>query len=313
MIKELIHRYAKELNIPAVGIAPWPLPAEARDFLYEEDPCPFTAAHIEDRLHATNLIHPQSAIVCLLPYYKAYEGLCNLSRYTWAKDYHLVMADYLRRFIDKLKETYPDAEYEIHCDTSPLSDRYIAYLAGLGFYGRNNCFINPTWGSYVVIGTIMTSLAIEPDQPSSSSCLGCDACIKACLGQSIGRDTFDYKTCKSYLTQKKGALTEKEIQIISKSSLLFGCDRCQEVCPHNRCLVDTPIPEFQTIEPYLDPAPLESMTNRIFKATYGDRAFSWRGKKILLRNQTYVDGSYKNRMDKQKERVPLQERERDSQ
>ena len=58
MIKELIHRYAKELNIPAVGIAPWPLPAEARDFLYEEDPCPFTAARIEDRLQATNLIHP---------------------------------------------------------------------------------------------------------------------------------------------------------------------------------------------------------------------------------------------------------------
>ena len=55
--------------------------------------------------------------------------------------------------------------FSIHCDTSPLADRYMAYLAGLGFYGRNKCFINPTWGSYIVIGTVLTTLEFEPNTP----------------------------------------------------------------------------------------------------------------------------------------------------
>ena len=291
MMKETIRQYANELNIPAIGFTSWPLPEEARDFLYEENPCPFTAATVDERLAASQLANPRSAIVCLLPYYKAYEGFCNLSRYTWAQDYHLVMADYLTRFIEKLKESYPNEEYEIHCDTSPLADRYVAYLAGLGFYGKNDCFINPIWGSYVVIGTIMTSLSIEPDQPSTESCLGCNACIRQCLGQCLGGDRFHYETCKSYLTQKKGDLSPEEVAIIAKSPLLFGCDRCQEVCPHNQNIPETPIPEFQTIEPVLDVEGLEAMTNRQFKEAYGHRAFSWRGKKILLRNQEYIDES----------------------
>ena len=61
---------------------------------------------------------------------------------------HLVVTDYLQRLVDELKTTAPDASFSIHCDTSPLADRYMAYLAGLGFYGKNKCFItNPTWGS----------------------------------------------------------------------------------------------------------------------------------------------------------------------
>lgn len=298
MMKDKIKQYANELNIPAIGFAAWPLPKEARDFLYEEDPCPFVAADVDERLNATKLSNPQSAIVCLLPYYKAYEGPWNISKYTWGQDYHLVMADYLNRLIKRLREEYPQEEYEIHCDTSPLSDRYIAYLAGLGFYGKNNCFINPTWGSYTAIGTIMTSLKIEPDQPSQESCLGCNACIQHCLGQCIGEDSFSYHTCKSWLTQKKGDLTPEEIAIIAKTPLIFGCDRCQEVCPHNKGIPDTPIPEFQHIQPFVDLAAIESMTNKEFKAAYGHRAFSWRGKKILLRNQAYIDGSYKDK-DKQ--------------
>ena len=102
-------------------------------------------------------------------------------------------------------------------------------------------------------------------------------------------DEFNYATCKSYLTQKKGDLTDDEQAIIKKSPLVFGCDVCQEVCPHNKDLPTTPIIEFQSIEPYVDIPELESMTNKEFKAKYGHRAFSWRGKKILIRNQEYIN------------------------
>ncbi len=284
-----LHDLCKELHIYEVGVAPWPLPDNAKDILYESEPCPFTAAHIEDRLLGTSEFIPKSAIVCLFPYYVDHKSRSNLARYTWATDYHLVINEYLEKLIKKLQKINTSAQFSIHCDTSPLADRYMAYLAGLGFYGKNNCFISTKWGSYVVIGTILTTLELEPNMPLNQSCMECNRCIKACLGQCLGHDEFKYDTCKSYLTQKKGDLTKEEKTIISKTPLVFGCDVCQEVCPHNRDIPTTPIPEFQQIEPFIEINELEALTNKEFKAKYGNRAFAWRGKKILMRNQTIIE------------------------
>lgn len=284
-----LQKICKELHIPVVGIAPWPLPADAQNILYESNPCPFTTADVAERTRGPEDFEPHSAIVCLFPYYVNYTGPANVSRYTWAKDYHLVINDYLTRLVNELSILEPSAQFSIHCDTSPLADRYMAYLAGLGFYGRNKCFINPAWGSYIVIGTVLTTLELEPDTPSTESCIGCNRCITSCLGQCLGNNEFSYATCKSYLTQKKGDLTDTERTIIGKTPLIFGCDVCQEVCPHNKNLPTTPIVEFQSIEPVVDTAELKSLTNKEFKAKFGHRAFSWRGKKILIRNHEIID------------------------
>lgn len=284
-----LQEFCKELHIYEFGIAPWPLPENAKTILYETNPCPFTAADVEERLQGTTEFTPKSAIVCLFPYYVEHNGPSNLSRYTWGADYHLVINEYLEKLIEKLQKMNTSAQFSIHCDTSPLADRYMAYLAGLGFYGKNNCFISPKWGSYVVIGTILTTLEFEPNTPLEQSCMSCNRCITACLGQCLGHDEFKYDTCKSYLTQKKGDLTNEEKTIIKKTPLVFGCDVCQEVCPHNQSIPATPIPEFQRVEPYIDINELEALTNKEFKAKYGNRAFSWRGKKILMRNQNIIE------------------------
>lgn len=285
-----LQEFCKELHIYEFGIAPWPLPENAKTILYETNPCPFTAADVEERLLGTTEFTPKSAIVCLFPYYVEHTGPSNLSRYTWGTDYHLVINEYLEKLIEKLQKKNTSAQFSKHCDTSPLADRYMAYLAGLGFYGKNNCFISPKWGSYVVIGTILTTLELKPNTPLNQSCMGCNRCITACLGQCLGHEEFKYNTCKSYLTQKKGKLTDQEQHIIAKTPLLFGCDVCQEVCPHNQGIPTTPILEFQQIEPHIDINELEMLTNKEFKAKYGHRAFSWRGKKILLRNQEIIEG-----------------------
>ena len=284
-----LQEICKELNIYEFGVASWPLPENAKSILYESNPCPFTAANVEKRLLGTSLFTPKSAIVCLFPYYVEHKDPSNLSRYTWATDYHLVINEYLKKLIEKLQIMNTDAQFSIHCDTSPLADRYMAYLAGLGFYGKNNCFISPKWGSYVMIGTILTTLELEPNTPLTQSCMGCNRCITACLGQCLGHDEFKFDTCKSYLTQKKGELTSEEEHIIAKTPLVFGCDVCQEVCPHNKDIPTTPIPEFQSVEPYIDIDELYSLTNKEFIAKYGHRAFSWRGKKILMRNQEIIE------------------------
>ena len=284
-----LQQICKELHIYEFGIASWPLPEQARTILFESTPCPFTTADVEARLLGTKQFIPKSAIVCLFPYHVEHKGQSNLSRYTWSTDYHLIINEYLERLIERLQIIDDSAQFSIHCDTSPLADRYMAYLAGLGFYGKNNCFISPKWGSYVVIGTILTTLELEPNAPLEQSCMGCNRCITACLGQCLGHDDFKYNTCKSFLTQKKGELTDEEENILAKTPLVFGCDVCQEVCPHNKDIPTTPIPEFQQIEPYVNIDELEALTNKEFKAKYGRRAFSWRGKKILMRNQEIID------------------------
>lgn len=321
-----IKKLTAQLNIPAFGIAQWPLPESARDFIHTDNPCPFINGTLEERLTGNTAIDAKSAIVCLFPYYVPPDKLQphnaafikdphiasgetdsddiasgviipNLPKYAWAHDYHLVVRDYLMRLGESLRALQPDVEFEVHCDTSPLADRYMAYLAGLGVFGKNRALINPTWGSYTNIGTLLTNLELPVDSPMEGTCLSCNRCVKSCPGQSLGSKEFRYETCKSYLTQKKGELPDAEGSIIQKSPLVWGCDICQDVCPHNRNVPLTPIKEFQHIDPRIEPNLLGPMTNRQFKEAFGHRAFAWRGKATLWRNCQLLAAKAKEKSD----------------
>ena len=100
-----LEELAIQLNIPAVGVASWPLPVEASLHLDTPYPCPFTNGSIEERLQgSTTIASPKSAIVCLFPYYMPREGVTNLARYCWGDDYHVVVRQYLERLVDILRE-----------------------------------------------------------------------------------------------------------------------------------------------------------------------------------------------------------------
>ena len=171
-----------------------------------------------------------------------------------------------------------------------MADRYMAYLAGLGVFGKNRALIHPVWGSYTSIGTLLTSCELDADKPMEGTCLGCNRCVNACTRPNrwaVKNSAFE--TCqKLSYPAKKATCRLMKWPLFEKTPLIWGCDICQEVCPHNRNVPTTPIPEFQTVEPYVNPAELVGLTNKTFKAAYGDRAFSWRGKAVLLRNAGYV-------------------------
>ena len=176
-------------------------------------------------------------------------------------------------------------------DTSPLAERDLAVQAGVGFLGDNGCLINETYGSWCFVGAVLTTVPLTPDQPRNQECLHCGNCSRACPGDCFQSGRYDYRSCKSYLTQKKGELTAEEIAIIQKTPLIFGCDACQDCCPHNARAKETPLPEFrQERIPRLEESTLEAMANRQFREAYGDRSFAWRGKKILLRNLELTTG-----------------------
>ena len=224
----------------------------------------------------------ESAIVCLFPYFCGYtEG--NLSLYARSKDYHTVIKDKLSKVTQYINSLSPDTTCRIFADIGPEIDRQLAFMAGLGFYGKNRMLINDDFGSYFFIGYILADLVLPEDKPLEKSCIGCNRCVEACVGGAIG-DGFTLERCASHISQKKGDLTEGEIAILKKSGLVFGCDMCQRVCPHNS-ITPRPMKEFtEDIINTLLKEDITALSNKEFLSKYKNRAFSWRGKNVLLRN-----------------------------
>lgn len=187
------------------------------------------------------------------------------------------------------EEKYHNEKFHAITDTSPMADRWLAYQAGLGFFGRNHCLIHPKYGSYFTIGAILTTLALPPDTPLAMNCGSCTRCFAACPGKALSHERFNPWRCKSYLTQKKEVLNEEEKNILRKTPLIFGCDECQKCCPFNENAAYSPLPETGADRiPRLERETLEQISNRRFTKEYGEYAFSWRGRPVLLRNMDII-------------------------
>lgn len=279
-MRDLILAKANEAKISAVGICSARVWTELSEKLGKNTPMVTDdrQARIDPFLH---LEGAKSVIVCLFSYKPKCQIKGNLSLYAQGEDYHKVVERKLSAIADILQSHGYQAK--IFCDTGDLCDRHLAYMAGLGFFGKNRFLINEKYGSYTVIGLILTDAELECDKPLNMTCIGCRECIKACPSGALTENGYNPTKCVSYLTQKKGELTEEEKQAIKKSGFVWGCDICQSVCPHNKSAKATDILEFnECLIPSLSADMAES--NRQFKKDYSDRAFSWRGFDVIKRN-----------------------------
>jgi len=294
-LKGILQQFCSTINIEYVGIASSGPYVELEQILrrriennqYTEFEEACLAKRIDPRLTMEDV---QSVIVCLFPYDIGEKAEGNIAKYTYAVDYHTVIKEKLKQIGIFLTEAVPGFRYQAFVDTGPLVDRYMAYLAGVGFYGENGHIITDKYGSYVLIGYMLTNHSFEIDNPLERTCLQCGRCAEACPGQAIlGKFAIDPRRCRSYLTQKKGDLTVTEKSIIKKNKLVFGCDVCQDVCPHNQSNAVTTITEFrENIISNLNYEELLTISNKEFKRKYGNRAFSWRGRKLIVRNFEYL-------------------------
>jgi epoxyqueuosine reductase len=294
-MKEMLRNFCNSIHIECMGIAGigpyWELERILKERIDKGQYTEFEEKDLKKRIDPkVTMENVQSIIVCIFPYYIGELSEANIARYTYGLDYHRVIRDKLETIGNFLKKQLPEFEYKAYVDNGPLVDRYLAYLAGLGFYGINSHIITEKYGSYVAIGYVLTNYPFTVDKPLQRTCLQCGQCSKACPGEIIlGNFAIDPRRCKSYLTQKKGELTADEIKIIKKTNLVFGCDSCQDVCPHNSQIVLSNIREFQeNIVQQLSYEELMSISNKEFSRRYGDRAFSWRGRKLIVRNFEYI-------------------------
>ncbi len=178
-----------------------------------------------------------SVIVVALPYAKGRSepprlGPYKVARYAAGRDYHNVIRKRLRKVEKRIREAGFEARHSV--DTRPVMEREWAQRAGVGFVGKNCCLIVPGVGSHVFLGTIVTTLKLEPDLPMASRCGDCTLCLTNCPTEAfVGPNELDARDCISYLTIESDApIPEKHVPRLE--GWIFGCDACQDVCPYNR-------------------------------------------------------------------------------
>jgi epoxyqueuosine reductase len=161
--------------------------------------------------------------------------LGRIARYAQGKDYHAYIKKRLHVLNDELRILYPGNKFRTFTDTAPVLEREYAHRAGLGWIGKHTLAIHPGLGSYFFLGGTYTTLQLDPlpDQwVPRDHCGTCTRCIDACPTQAITPYSVDARRCISYLTiERLGPIDRSFHEAVG--DWLYGCDVCQEVCPHN--------------------------------------------------------------------------------
>jgi epoxyqueuosine reductase len=212
----------------------------------------------------------------------------KFARYARGNDYHDVMGARLKELLAWLRmQTDEPFDARVYVDTGPLLEREIAQRAGIGWFGKNTMLINTWRGSYFLLGEILTTLELPPDEPAIGGCGTCTKCLDACpTGAIVAPFKVDARKCISYLTiENKGSIPEEFAGKLN--GWVFGCDICQEVCPFNeRRASPTSEPAFQPRETTVGRTlgELAEMTEEEFRVAFKGspvKRAKWRG---LMRN-----------------------------
>jgi len=249
------------------------------------------ARDLEARADASLRLLPGalSVLMVALPYPPELDPLSPepISCYARGRDYHRVLGEKLDALAARAAELFPGVRAKRFVDTAPLLERAFAHAAGLGFWGKNACLINPRLGSFFFLGGLALDRALPADGPLEDlpSCGTCTRCLQACPTHAIPEPMrIDSRLCISYLTiEHRGAYPEPLRKLVG--TRVFGCDVCQAVCPWNEKFAPEGDPAFAP-RPELS-GPLEALYRRIeasFKGTTRDTALPRALKRGFLRN-----------------------------
>jgi epoxyqueuosine reductase len=157
----------------------------------------------------------------------------RIARYALGDDYHEHIKAKLHELADWIRAAVPEAQTRCGVDTAPIAEKELAARAGIGWMGKNTCIINENIGSWLLLGEVITTLALPADDPAIDRCGTCRRCIDACPTAAITAPyQLDARKCISYLTIEHRGEIESELQR-KIGEWLYGCDICQDVCPWN--------------------------------------------------------------------------------
>jgi len=280
-LTELVKTRALELGFDRVAIGPASAPehgAALRRWI--EAGYAGTMGYLErrlgERLEPGRVLAGARSVVCVaLNYYQGEPApdpsWTPVARYAWGRDYHDVMTPRLAALGARLAEVC-GAVSKGYVDTGPVLERDLAASAGLGWIGKNTMLLHPDLGSWFLIGVLLTTAALDFDEPLPDRCGTCRACLDACpTGAFVAPYVLDARRCISYLTiEHRGPIApalEGEL-----GAWEFGCDVCQDVCPWNRKSPVTREGAFLPSVPYPGAERLAAMSDEELRARFAGTA-----------------------------------------
>jgi epoxyqueuosine reductase len=233
-----LQRFGAQLGLDAVGVAPAEPYTQTEAHIRARRArglfgrMRFTMAKPEVSCHPERLLDGARSVISAALCYYAPEpprpaGHGRLPRYTWHDGY----TD-LRERLDLLGRSL-GGSYRVLVDSNEHVDREAAVRSGVGFYGKNTMVITRRHGSWVVLGTLVTTAVVESTPPLATECGSCRLCVDACpTGALDGAGVLDATKCLSYWTQTPEPMPERYRELLGAQ--VYGCDICQDVCPWNR-------------------------------------------------------------------------------
>ncbi|MGQ9454722.1 MAG: tRNA epoxyqueuosine(34) reductase QueG [Armatimonadota bacterium] len=216
-----------------------------------------------------------------------------VARFARSTDYHVLLRKKLADLARCILEMHPGGRVEICVDTTPLPERKLAVLAGIGWLGWNCCVFVQGCGSWVALGEIVTDIRLCEESPQVEDyCSSCGRCMRACpTGAIVAPRVLDRSLCLSDVTQRPGSVpVELRVKLGNR---VYGCDVCQEVCPQNESAGHL-TPEFaERCYPgaYPDLIELMGLTKSEYDRFVKPSSIGWLGRTRLRRNAVVAVGN----------------------
>ncbi len=211
-------------------------------------------------------------------------GNGRIARYAWGVDYHQILGDRLTQLTERIRTLAPDSRHRAYVDTGPVMEKAWAQQAGLGWIGKHSNLVSAQFGSWLLLGEILTTLELEPDEAGTDLCGTCTLCLQACPTGAITEPyVVDAGRCISYLTIELRGVEPPLADDLRRGlgNRIFGCDDCLDICPYNLQAEPTSEPGFQ-------PTPLTRAPSLLTMAKMNEQTFATTFRQSPIRRAKYL-------------------------
>ena len=217
-----------------------------------------------------------------------------ISVYAQNKDYHDLVKKRLKRLARWLiAETGDATQVKVFVDTAPVPEKPLGQAAGLGWQGKHTNLVSRDLGSWFFIGSVFTTVELDPDPAEIDHCGSCRACLDACPTNAFpAPHKIDARRCISYLTIEHHGPVDPALRPLL-GNRIYGCDDCLAACPWNKFAVEAREMRYHARADLVAPklAELVALDDAGFRAFFSGSPIKRIGRNRFVRNVLYAIGN----------------------